>query len=201
VAIVNGYTTLASFKLFAIPQGGVDAADDTVIEDLITAASRFIDAKTGRTFYSRAETRYYDVPRSQNNRRELWLDDDLISVTTLTNGDGTVIAAADYYLLPRNSTPKFSVVLKRSSYSVYWRGDDDYDPEGAIELEGVWGYSATAPADITQACNWIALSAYKRRFGENLSERSVVTNSGVIVTPEDIPSIAWEIVRRYKRLV
>jgi hypothetical protein len=184
----------------------IDAADDGVIEDLIETASRYIDNQTGRTFYARGtalapEDRYFSVPRD-GNKRWLWLDDDLLQVVEITNGDGVVVAAADYYLMPRNETPKYAIVLKHYS-GEYWKINDDGDYEYVIEVSGIWGYNATGshPADIQTACLMIASSLYKRRFGENMSSITTVTGAGVVITPQDVPKEAAYILDSYKRLV
>jgi uncharacterized phiE125 gp8 family phage protein len=200
--ITNGYCTLAEVKALAMPEANADAADDAVIEDLVEAASRYIDNKTHRTFYSRTETRYFNVPDEQNNTRRLWMDDDLRTVTTLTNGDTTVLTVADYYLEPRNGAVKYAVVLKQSS-TEYWQGTTDGDTEGAISIAGSWGYCATGshPDDIKTACILIASQLYKRRFGENQTSTSLVTAAGVVITPEDVPGVAREIINSYRRVI
>ena len=207
MAITNGYCTLAEFKAFAIPQANADLTDDEVLEGLIEAASRTIDRESGRQFYATGtvaapSSRYFSVPGG-NNTRQLWLDDDLqsIAATGVVNGDGDLITSTYYYLLPRNDTPKYAIVLKQSS-SYYWASDDDGNSEYIIEVPGIWGYCATGshPDDIREACMMIALSSYMRRHGQNLSERSIVTAAGVVVTPEDIPARAWNIIKNYKRI-
>jgi hypothetical protein len=70
--------------------GGIQSADDDgYIERLITRAGAFIDDQTGRQFVAATETRYYDPTDEEVvDGRFLYLDKDLVSVTTLTNGDG-----------------------------------------------------------------------------------------------------------------
>lgn len=193
--ITNGYTTRAAV-LEMLRTNSTDAIDDTVVDALITAASRYIDTRTGRTFYSRTETHYFDVPEG----RTLWLDDDLISVTTLTNGDGTVLTTTDYMLQPYNDAPYYAIKLKDIS-DVVWEVDSNSSAERVITLAGSWGFSATAPADISLACKLIAVSTYRNRFGENMTGAATITGAGVVVTPQDVPSLAAEIIRRYTRLV
>jgi len=53
--------------------------------------------------------------------------------------------------------------------------------------------------DIAQAAKLIAQSIY-RRFGHpNQSDESIVTASGVVITPKDVPGIAARTIKRYKR--
>jgi hypothetical protein len=195
MTITNGYLTLAEYKAY---KGitSLDGVDDTVIENAIEAASRYIDGRTNRTFYSRSATNKYDTP---DGDELIFPDDDCLSITTLTNGDGTVITSAQYVLLPYNKTPKFSIKLLGSS-GVYWQSTDDGDIEQAITVAGTWGYSATAPDDIKEACYQIANNFMGRRFGTNNSSETVTTASGLIITARDVPAAANDILMRYKRL-
>lgn len=195
MAITNGYATLVEYKAWQTVSS-TDATDDTVIEQIIEAASRYIDGETARTFYARSETRYFSVPNPAS--RQLDLDDDLIAVTTLTNGDDNTIAATEYNLIPKNVTPYRAIKLKASS-TYYWDADSDGNNEYVISLAGTWGWAATAPHDIRQACLMIAISMYKRRFGENVSSTFKVTAAGIVVTPQDVPSQAAAIIRKYNR--
>lgn len=193
--ITNGYTTRQEV-LDLLRAESTDVLDDAVVDALITQASRWIDRHTGRTFYARTETRYFDVPDS----RLLFFDDDLISVTTLTNGDATVLTTADYFLLPRNETPKFAAKLKESS-SYVWEWDSNNDREGVISIAGSWGYSATCPADVEQACQLICVNMYRNRFGPNITGAATLTAAGVVITPQDIPASAVALLSAYRRII
>ena len=193
MAITNGYSSLAEYKKYH-DIGSTDTDDDAVIEDLIEAASRYIDAQSGRTFYARTETRYFSVPGS----RELRFDDDLLTITTLTNGDATTIASTEYYFLPRNVTPKYALNLKESS-SVAWYPDSDNNYEYVISVAGTWGFVATAPDDISVACLEIAKAAYGRRTGTSEGVARV-TAAGVVITPRDVSSFSMAIIARYRRM-
>jgi hypothetical protein len=195
MAISNGYATLAEFKTLV---GTSSATDDTFMEDCIEAASRYIDGQTTRTFYARTETRYYDVP--PNASRLLELDDDLLTITTLTNGDSNTIASSEYNLIPKNFTPKRAIKLKASS-STYWDFDSDGNSEFVISIAGTWGYVATRPDDINLACLDIANGIYKRRHGENVSSVATITAAGVVVTPRDVSGMAARTIRRYQKWV
>lgn len=196
IAVINGYSTLIEFKAYATARGQTfkaDTADDTAIEDFIEAVSRFIDNTTGRTFYARTETRYFSVPSG----RELKLDDDLLAITTLTNGDDTVISSDDYYFLPRNITPKRSVVLNQSS-GVFWLQDSDGNNEFVISVAGTWGYVAAHPDDIKQACLMTTNKLY-RRYGPGETGVATITAAGIVITPQNIPPLAASILRTYQK--
>lgn len=135
---LNAYATLVEYKAYATARGqtsSTDATDDTVIENILKAASRFFDDQTRRWFYPLVETRYYDVP----DTRQLDLDADLLEVITLTNGDGTTIASTEYRTESRNYSPKWAIVLKGSS-SITWEADSSGNTERVIAVAGIWGY-------------------------------------------------------------
>lgn len=122
------------------------ASDDALLLTLIRSVCDDIARTAWRSFAPRMETRYYDALRD-TERMTLLLDDDLLAVTTLTNGDGNTVASNDYVFEPRNAYPRYALTLKTSS-GIYWTYDTD--PENAISLAGVWGYH-TRYADAWQA--------------------------------------------------
>lgn len=62
--------------------------------------------------------------------------DDLLAVTTLTNGDGSVLGASTYSLRPYNVYPKATIALEQSS-GAFW--SFPYT-DSRITLAGTWGY-------------------------------------------------------------
>lgn len=196
MTITNGYTTLAAQKAAMIPNGATNTADDGVIESMITQASRIFDGETLRTFYARTETHYYDCPA--DGRTLDILDDDLLTVTTLTNGDGSVITSTTYALRPRNTTAKNQIVLNLLGTTLFTISTTT-GTEDAISVLGTWGYSSTTPADVEAAVIDIVTNAYHRRFGVNTEGAATVTGSGVVITPRDIPDSAWRTIARYRR--
>lgn len=195
---MTDYLTAIELKSYARIESP-DGIDDVVISNLISAASRYIDRFTGRRFYASTETHYLDLPVSGIDRRILFLDDDLLSVTTLTNGDTTVITSTYYDLLPLNSSPKFAIRLKNSS-TYNWEPKNGSDRIGAISIAGSWGYSSTTPDDIKQACYEMALTAYRRRSTIGSGQMAgAILPSGVTVMPEDVSKTVMQILRGYVR--
>lgn len=209
MAPVNGYCTVDQLKaLIASQTAPTNALDDGVMDDLITDASRLIDAVCGgRTFYKRAAaTRYYTLPPD----RQLDLDDDLLVLTTLTNGDGTVIAGTEYLLLPRNEPPHYAVRLKSGSL-VFWESDAEGNTEQIIAVLGDWGYvdraasdarSAGVIANTRRAALEIALMKYHQRTGQNIGGNTILSPAGIVQTPAGaIPKSAWDVIQHYVRRV
>lgn len=105
MTITHGYCTLEQAKE-RLDISTADTADDTILEAVVTAVSRQIDAMTGRRFYSTTadEVRYYTAFFDD----VIWVDD-LTSVSSLeTDADGdrtyeTSWSATDYDLCPVNA--------------------------------------------------------------------------------------------------
>lgn len=74
---------------------------------------------------------------------KFWLDDDLISVTTLKtkaqNASPTTIPSTDYFLEPANSGPPYDrVEIDLSSTAAFEAGDTS---QRSIEIIGSWGFT------------------------------------------------------------
>ena len=272
----NSYVTREDFLKWVTPQDtAADSVDDAVIDDILVAASRYIDGSCVREFYPFIATDYLDIPDS----RELYVARDLLSVVSFLNGNGTEIESTEYNLVPRNISPHYMIKLKSSS-SIYWETDSDGEFESVIKLTSECGYhnnysvrawetndalDATGIADVTtktfntastanikagniikidseimnvsgvsddeitvqsrgdngstavthaagtaiyiwrvqadiaQAVKLIAQSLY-RRFGHiNQADENIVTASGVVITPKDVPGLAARTIRQYRR--
>lgn len=123
-------------------------ADDEKLQDYIEWSSRLIEMWKGRRYDPRVQTRLYDVPQGNTSifgvfdpslsvstsPRVLRLDDDLLEVTEILNGDEEEITA--YVLEPANEYPKNRIRLR--SEATFVNSDDG--PEQAISVEGIWGY-------------------------------------------------------------
>lgn len=115
------------------------AAFDRMMYGFLLAASNLVAQYTGRTFVPVYQTRVFDALGDHINTRSLTVDADLLSVTTLTNGDGTTITADKFRLFPANAYPKGGIDLLLSGGT--WTYSTDY--EGAISVAGEWGYHET----------------------------------------------------------
>jgi len=204
MTIANGYATLDEF--LSLPDlASAKPEDDVFIERLIERCSREFDGDTGHWFYSDTQTRYYDAPRG----RALELGVPLLTVVSLTNGDGTAIADTDYRLFPLNGFHKTEIRLRQSS-NIVWELTAAGDSEGAITVAGTWGYvdrSSTDPESMTAISNSksavlaLALAVYKRRYGVGVDGVAQVTGAGVVITPRDKSPEYLSIVQRYRKLL
>ena len=200
---LTAYATLAEF----LAQPDIlssEPVDDVYIEDLLERASRDgVDAHTGHWYYAYTQTRTFDAPRG----RELVFDVPLLSVTTVTNGNGTVIDAADYNLLPYNG-PHYTSLRLKVSPGLVWETSTAGDREGVVTVAGSWGYvdrDATDPESLRvisatkSACLAIALSAYRKRYGQGVEGVATVTGAGVVITPQGMPADARQRLAPYVR--
>lgn len=160
------YCTLDELKARLWPTSATpDDVDNTPLANIITAVSREIDNYCGRRFYTTAadETRYYTAADGDY----LFPEDDILSVTTLKSdgdGDGTyeeTWATTDYQLMPINS------VLGGRPYTWIQR-----KPQGTrafpgiangVQIVGKFGYAATTPAAIKEACLLNCVRLFRRK--------------------------------------
>ena len=182
MSTLNAYATLGEYKAWIAVRGlagsvGTDASDDTSIEIILKGVSHYIEQQTGRHFTPYIETRYYDLPPVDAlEPRVLRLDDDLLEIITLTNGNGTIIPSTEYALHPRNRSPYYGIRLDDDSiYS--WVGSGTGSTHGVIAVYGIWGYhnryaqawaigSTTSEAlDTSEADISVALSAIFSTYG------------------------------------
>lgn len=156
----NWYTTLEQFKAAV----GIYGSDmDTIVGKKIAAASRTIDDQFRRRFIPKLQTRYYPWPqRSQDSKQHLWLDEDLLSVTTLKTANGTVtIDVSDYFLEPVNTGPPYRLIeidLGDNVAADAAFGSDD-SAQRAVSVEGQWGYGNDTEAAGTVASGLAADAA------------------------------------------
>lgn len=152
--VTNGYADLPTLKSrLHLSQG--DTEDDTLLEQLLTAVSRQIDDHTGHRYYATTATRVYTAWES--GRLLLPRGHDLLSVTTLaTDADNdriyeNVWATTDYDLEPANNPS-----LGRPYWAICVRYGGDfsfpYGVQAGVQVAGLWGWSATTPDVVREAC-------------------------------------------------
>ena len=188
MAITNGYCTLAELKAWL---DITDTADDTQLEKVIEAASRWIDRQAGRRFFSTSDfrTRYYTA----DNPHYLYIDDVIVAGSSVTpvgggdiiysetpqinkletddNADGThetEWTSSDYIPMPVNRGDALvSEVLSPVTSLEVNRNTGDYlfpvGVQNGVKVTAKFGYSASAPSDIKQACLMLSARLWKRK--------------------------------------
>ena len=185
------YTSLINLKDY-LGISVASTADDPLLTDLLTRAEGIIDAYTGRHFEAETATKYFTIDDIDGQDLNLW-GYDLLTVTKLINGDGVEIASGSYRLFPRNDNPKWMIRLDEDQS---WNFTDS---DSEISVAGTWGYSATAPADITHACIRLAAFLYRQKDTSADIDRPMVTGDGVTIMPSGLPSDVQKLLDRYKR--
>jgi len=151
--MANWYTSRERFKT-AISLNG--SQYNTAVERVIEASSRDIDRWTRRHFIPKTQTRLYRWPQPRPGRASwLWLDQDLLSVSTLQtqaqNTSPTTISSSDYFLEPNNpesdgNTRYNRIEIDLSSTASFEAGDT---PQRSISVAGSWGWGNTTKSSGT----------------------------------------------------
>lgn len=112
-----------------------ETSDDLILTEMIHAVSADMIRYINRVPMPYTDTKTYDYTRDYVwDGRTLYLDDDLLSVSSIVN-DGATIAPTSYVLRPANQLPYDYVRLKSAEF---WTYTDDI--EDAITVSGTWGY-------------------------------------------------------------
>lgn len=175
-----------------------ETAYDDLLNDLITRVSAMIDKETGRLFgVSSDTTKYFDLDNVNGRDLELFdVKDQLLSVTSVTNGDGTSISTGNLILLPRNGERYHTVRLTSASGVSWSTGTDEY-----IEIAGKWGYSLTIPEAIREA----AIEGVIHIFNQAKSlggDRDVqISSDGMVIRPSAMPANVQRIMKLYRKRI
>jgi hypothetical protein len=138
------YASISQLRAVLTSGGNtLPTTDDALLIMYLEDAQQLIDDFTHRTFEASAtSTKTFDaiadvrtldtlgVRTIGGTERTLWLGgyDLAAAPTSIVNGDGATVSAADYVLEPRNEAPYHAITLKSGS-SVTWTYDDS--PENA----------------------------------------------------------------------
>ena len=183
---------------------GTDAPrDDALITQFITAAQRFIEDQTRRKLTPVTATRYYSQNDGRLQGQTLLLDEDLLTLTSLTNGNGTTISNSNAVLEPRNFGPPYSTIrLNLNSATSVWQ----FNLDGEIAVTGTWGYTddptfAAAHSSLKQWAIQLCAWMYRRRSSTNSdSDRPIVTGDGVTIMPNAVPKDIMQGIAAHRRL-
>ena len=121
------YATLTQCKRLLGLSDSV-TADDALLSRLIADADRLISSY--RNCKPQYATRLFDYTNALN----LTFDDDLLEITTLTNGDATIISSNDYVFVPRRVYPKWGLEIKIGADVSF---NYSASPESAISIAGL----------------------------------------------------------------
>lgn len=161
MTLTNGYCSVLELKARLLESNldlQSDTTNDSQFESIIEAASRWIDGDRMREFYATTATRCFTAITPSRCKI-----DDLISLTSLKTDsadDGTFETTwetTDYKLFPLNGGCYTEINTRLSSryeFPLY---------DGAVQVTGSFGYSATAPKSIKEACILISMRVWSRK--------------------------------------
>lgn len=156
-----------------------ETQDDDLLTRLLGAAEDWIADRTNQQLEPIMATRAYSEWSGRVCGAVLHLDADLVSVTTLTNGNGQVIPAEGYWLEPRNAPPYSAIRLKTSQV---WQ----FDVDGEILVAGRWGLPSVPPR-LIQACVRLTAFLYRQKDSTSDADRPLITADGTVVLPSALP--------------
>lgn len=171
--------------------------DDFLLASAIDDAQSVIEAHTHRRFQVEADTTRYFTYGRDTDGRTLYLDEDLCQITTVTNGDGVVVAASSYVVIPRNRPPWQEIKLKNSA-NLFWTYEDDY--EDAISVIGRWGWSTEPEANIQRICKRLAVFFYRSKDSQ-VFDMTAFTEGGTARINRRIPSDVIEMLAPYVKVI
>jgi hypothetical protein len=184
--VVEALTTEAVGSTVTLRALGAEH-ETAFLERCIEAASRYIDNKTGYTFYAGSDTRYYIVGLDTDGAW-LVLDKPLQTITSVTNGDSTTLTVGtDVVAWPVNGPPYYKLYLVSTAGQIWQYTSDPL--LNTVAVVGTWGYASSAPADIDIACQMIAARLVKRKdvvFGK---EGVTALGQMILQIPDD-PDVA-----------
>lgn len=171
--------------------------DDTLLTALCARAQAAVDRYCNRTFEASSNTdRKFDAVQDVDGA-VLYLDADLASINTVTNGDATTVTSGQYVTEPRQDTPYYALRLLASS-GVAWTYSTD--PQNAITVNGKWAYSTSAPTDIVHATIRWAAYLYRQKDASTF-DVTAAPDLGVITVPQGIPADIEKLLAPYRKVV
>lgn len=111
-----------------------DTEDDDHLIAMLEAASTMMERIARRRFLPHIATLKHTL--HLHNTSELLLRDDLLELTTLSNGDGSIIDSSDILLLPNIGNEPASIIRLINGQAFSYEDT----PHQAIEVTGIWGW-------------------------------------------------------------
>jgi hypothetical protein len=183
------YATLAECKTYSGFQFTGTAAEESILEDHLAAATSIINNKTFRSFGAATgtfATATHDFTEDnglllEDQDRTLWLDDDLADVPIITGS----ISGVTFTYIPR--TAPFNRIVRSEGT---WP-----DP---TTVTGHWAYSMTPPAPIKEVCLRLFKWLYSLRESTD-TDRPIVMPGGQVIMPSRLPADIESILAPYCR--
>ena len=176
-------------------------ADDATLTDILVNAIGFVEIYTDRVFVVAADSSEdFDVAAPNVHKDTLFFFRDLAAITSVTNGNGDLIAASDYTTKKSEvSATIYALKLTRKAIlsGAYWR----YGSDGtAIKIVGKWGYSADCPDTIYEIILRLASLDYRARSaGQGGAVTALSKRAGLVIGAADVPKDIMFKLERFRR--
>ena len=173
--------------------------DDSALQTCISDAEVDWANETHRVWEDPGSdaTRYFDCKEPIVKGDTLYLDRDLYSITSVTNGDDDTLTSSEYVTEPRNSAdaPYWAIKL-RSDSGLAWTYQTNW--ENAITVVGRWCYNTTTPRDVTAVIRELA-GYYAESRGLHGGVKTGPGGEEVRLS-EDWPPYCRRMLQRYRRV-
>ncbi len=183
-----GTPQLVSYLFGTLTTGTIGAIGGTLtpsvlqlMQDSLDEAESAINDYTRRQFAGTGGTTYYNrFSQRLVQHQALYLQEDLFSLVSLTNGDSTTIPVGSVWLEPRNAGPPYRLLRLHSPYVYVWNTDSD------IVVAGTFGFSIVPPAAIARST--VRLAAYYYRLKDvGIGDVAGTNDSGEVTYPKGMP--------------
>jgi hypothetical protein len=187
------YCTVASLKSY-LDVDGTD--DDVLLSYLIDTAGAWLDREARRVLATDTDTTVYmDSMGHHIDGLSLHVSDfgDLSAITSVVNGDGITVTAAQYTTYPKTLSalqPTYHQIKLLTSANLSWTYTTDW--ENAISITGRWAMFAAdtiadIPADIAQNAKLVAAFMYRQK-DPGIFETIAIPDAGIINVPRGFPT-------------
>ncbi len=164
-----------------------------LMQESLDEAESAINDYTRRQFAGTAGTVYVNrFSQRFVKNQAMYLENDLHTLVSLTNGDSQVIPVGSVWLEPRNAGPPYRIVRLHSAYVYVWNTDSD------VILAGIFGFSTVPPAAISRAA--VELGAYYFRLKDTATEAMTagLSAGGEVQYPKSIPDYISGKIDKYR---
>lgn len=203
----TNYRAYLSWTKFKSTWGYSDDTDESTVKSTILDVSKRIEEFTRRNFIPVTESRDFDF----ENGYYLWLDKDLVELTSVVN-DGDTIDSGDIFEYPPNESWTRRIELDKSSGSFFdwsdtkqqcitvtgkWGFCDDYEDTGATIGETLTASDTTVTVSDGTLIEeyWSLLVGSEQMFVKDVSTNNLTVIRGTNGTTADSHSNATAIYR------
>ena len=189
---MSNYASLQALLDYLSPSGALGTYNDGLLQDSLDEAESAINDYTRRQFAGTAGTVYMNRYSQRNMvSQALYLDQDLHTLVSLTNGDGQAIPVGSVWLEPRNAGPPYRLIRLHSAYVYTWNTDSD------VIVAGTFGFGTVPPAAIARAT--VELAAYLYRAKDfSPTQTAGMDAAGEVIYPKGMPDFITDKLRPYR---